>query len=366
MGRSTPRRAVSEMRVLIILPKAYGPPWNEGQKNLARSLVEFLRQRGDSVCVAGANGITYPEEPRETDGSNDAKQIPDRFALLRTVRQAAKLFRPDVSLLFCSCSSLLGVKTRLLRSILPSPLVLYVSGLRAPVCGYKLLLKAHKILVGSPFLREYFPHAPLVFPFTKPELTNASAVDKFPNGQQKRRPARKFLFLGAWEPGRGIEDLLQATAIARIQVPVELIVAFNDYGRNDLQFFRQMTKRIGIDEAVDVRGTVNVRDVYREADVVVIPRNKPYRMAFPLRIIESLCMGTPLITTTMCHMHELIEGCGLAGEPNDPQSLADAMVRMATDAPLYQRCRKNCAAKAKEYDSQRSLSRFHDELQPTL
>ena len=76
------------MRVLIILPKAYGPPWNEGQKNLARSLVEFLRQRGDSVCVAGSNGISYPEERLETNQSHDAKQIPDRFALLRTVRQA--------------------------------------------------------------------------------------------------------------------------------------------------------------------------------------------------------------------------------------------------------------------------------------
>lgn len=353
------------MRILIILPKAYGPPWNEGQKNLARTLVEFLRQRGDSVCVAGTAGITDTEEPCDTNGSHDAKQIPDRFALLRIVRQAGQLFRPDVSLLFCSCSSLLGVKTRLLRSMLPSPVVLYVSGLRAPVLGYKRFLKADKILVGSPFLRAYFPNAPVVFPFTPPDLTNAPAVDKPDNGHHERRSARRFLFLGAWEPGRGIEDLLQATAIARKQVPIELIVALNDYGRNDLQAFRQLTKRIGIDEAVDVRGTVDIGDVYREADVVVIPRNRPYRMAFPLRIIESLSMGTPLITTTMCHMHQLIEGCGLAGEPNDPKSLADAMIRMATDEPLYQRCRENCAAKAEEYDSQRSLSRFHEELKRT-
>ena len=100
----------------------------------------------------------------------------------------------------------------------------------------------------------------------------------------------------------------------------------------------------------------------KAADVVVIPRNRPFRMAFPLRIVESLVMRRPLIVTTVCDMHKLIQGCGIAVEPGDPQGLAGAMIELAVNKKLYQECQKNCAIKAVDYDSEVSLGRLRKEL----
>jgi glycosyltransferase involved in cell wall biosynthesis len=107
---------------------------------------------------------------------------------------------------------------------------------------------------------------------------------------------------------------------------------------------------------------VDITEVYREADVVVIPRNKPFRMAFPLRIVESLVMRKPLIVTTVCDMHKLIQGCGIAVEPHSPERLAEAMIELAANEKLYRECQENCAIRAVDYDSRVSLGQLRTEL----
>ena len=123
-----------------------------------------------------------------------------------------------------------------------------------------------------------------------------------------------------------------------------------------------LIRELDLEETVDLRGIVDVNTAYEECDVVVIPRSRPLRMASPVRIIESLAMQRPLIVSTVCDMDQLIEGCGLAVEPGEPDSIAAAMFRLATDGELYQRLVANCSSKALEYDSERSLGQMYSEL----
>ena len=346
------------MKVLIALGNIYGPPWKEGVANLARRLVSYLETQGDTVQVVG---LAWSEQD-----SLNGKQLKDslwglRWHLLKDMVRQARQFAPDLVFLFTSCSSGLGLKTFLMRAMSGRPLVAYISGLYPPVPGYKVLLSSDKVLVGSPFLQRYFPHAPVIYPFAPVHLkVNPSAPSS--EKQAPRDPIRTFLFLGAWEPERGVEDLLQAVALAREQVAVRLILALSGYGTGDPRGLLAIVERLGLQEAVDIRGLVDINRVYREADVVVIPRARPYRMAFPVRIIEALLMHRPLIVTTVCDMHKLIEGCGLATSPQDPTSLAQAMVTLATDSELYRRCVAQCAVLARRYDSERSLSKLYQEM----
>lgn len=139
-------------------------------------------------------------------------------------------------------------------------------------------------------------------------------------------------------------------------------MALNGYGTHDPNDLIQLIAQLGLEEAVDLRGYVDIRKVYQEADVVVIPRNKPFRMAFPVRIVESLIMRRPLIVTKVCDMHKLIRGCGVAVEPGRPEELAEAMLELATSRKLYQECQENCAIRAVDYDSSVSLGRLSKEL----
>lgn len=354
------------MRILIVIPNHYGPPWDEGVKNLARTANEYLRTRGHLTGIASFSGLCC-----STNSSGAAVQqrsgrnwdLPDNLEMLRTIVRARRDFRPDVALLFSSCGSFLGLKTMILRRVLNIPLVTYVTGLRSQVRGYNLFLDSDSVVVGSPFLKRYFPSARVMYPFVPVRLQPYSGRSSNGDGRLSKEPAQKFLFLGAWERGRGLEDLLEATAIVRRQAPIRLTVALNSDGATDEHDeVSRLIRKLDLEQTVDLRGIVDVNTAYEECDVVVIPRSRPFRMAFPVRIIESLAMQKPLIVSTVCDMDKLIDGCGLAVEPGEPEGIAAAMLRLATDGELYQRLVANCSSKALEYDSERSLGQMYSEL----
>ena len=93
----------------------------------------------------------------------------------------------------------------------------------------------------------------------------------------------------------------------------------------------------------------------RKGDVVVIPRQEPTKMAFPVRILEALSFSKPVIVTTMCEMGRLVPDCGLVVDPADPRDLAREVVRLAEDPALHRKLSENCAAALERYDPVRSL-----------
>ena len=351
------------MRVLIIVPQPYGAPWNDGVKNLARALARYLEGCGDEVCVASHSRPSRGDKNHAITGRSGAiTRLSSKIVLLWNVLSAKKEFRPDVTLMFASCNSLLGLKTLIVRYLLGKSPLTYVSGLRPPTLGFNLFLVADRVLVGSPFLLRYFPAARVVFPFAPVNLRPDAELLAPARQSSFNGVARKFLFLGTWETGRGLGDLLKATAIARATLPVKLILALNGYGTNDRHALIQLIGQLGLEGAVDLRETVDISKVYQEADVLVIPRSKPFRMAFPVRIVESLIMRKPLIVTKVCDMDKLIQGCGVAVEPGRPEELAEAMLELATSKKFYQECQENCAIRAADYDSRGSMERLRKEL----
>jgi glycosyltransferase involved in cell wall biosynthesis len=171
---------------------------------------------------------------------------------------------------------------------------------------------------------------------------------------------RRLLFLGAWQAGRGVEDLLEAVSIARNRLPLTLDLALNSWEETPRQFVEQCVASLGLSDIVNIRGMVDADQAYQEADIVVIPRRTEAKMAFPLRIVEALAHQVPLIVTKVNNMHELVGGCGLAVPPGSPQDLAESIVRLGSDAELYGKASQACLEQARRYDSQQSLSRLYE------
>ena len=363
-GHGTGQAVLRATRILIIIPHPYEPPWNEGVKNLTRRIVKFFENHGEIVCVASTSGLSTAGFNNETEGKSDKiLSLPRNATLFFNVVRAARSFRPDITLLFTSCGSLLGLKTMIFRRLVNGPLVIYVSGLRPHIFGFNLFLNPERVLVGSPFLQRYFPEAPVIYPFAPLHLRPVASRSRSSIQTASIESARRFLFLGTWEPGRGLEDLLQATAIARREVPVELTLALNNYHHKySRSKLKQLIGELGLGQTVTLQETADINTLYQETDVVIIPRNRPVRMSFPLRIIESLTMRKPMIVTTMCDMDQLIRGCGLAAAPGNPESLAQAMIKLTTDGKLYQQFVDNCDARVEQYDSEQSLERLYGEL----
>lgn len=356
------------MRIVIVCPNYYGPPWKEGVANLTRRLGEHLAAK-DEVTVVSPNAGTgrYRMEGeihggrragrlsvvRVGGGSPWAKRAtfwPGVLGWLRVNPPAARV------ILFASASRSLPARIGLVRRASRAPLLVYVTGLGVENPPIFRNTAAERITVISPYLLRWFPDAEVVYPFVRTELAGTEPPMRV-NGSEL--PFR-FLYLGALEPERGVECLVRGFGIAtkRAKRDLRLTIALNGHGRGAEAELRRLLGECGVESAVHLDGVVDIRDAYGEADAVVIPRAKPTRMSFPVRILEALSMRRPLIVTTMCEMGNLIAGCGMAVPANDPQALAAAMVSMADEPRQYAGFVANCRAANERYDSDVALQQM--------
>jgi glycosyltransferase involved in cell wall biosynthesis len=83
-------------------------------------------------------------------------------------------------------------------------------------------------------------------------------------------------------------------------------------------------------------------------------------MAFPLRLIEAMSYGKPVVVSDLGEMPRIIGQCGLVFPHEDAGSLAEALERLLSDRSLYKECAENCYQKAKEYHPSRTIRRLVD------
>jgi glycosyltransferase involved in cell wall biosynthesis len=364
------------VRILIVHPNYYGPPWSEGVANIARRLVKYLVERGHEVAVVAAGMNLATESRRDGEFGEEIHLVPpsaDRTVWGRSrfwwsfIRRAGRVrhsFRAESALVFSGASLAFSPRAFLFRRVLRCDTCFYVSGLNRPLFAINWFRDNSRVIVGSPFLQRWFPNAPIAHPVTpihlEPDANGACPANP--------GPVLQLLFLGALQKERGVGYLIEGVAAARHMTERELrlVIAINSRGEPGsiapLAGIEALIARLQVGEAVELRGIADTNQLYREADVVIIPRQQPTKMSFPVRILESLSFGKPLIVTTMCDMGQLVEGCGLVVDPTDPQDLARAIVRLAEDPELYSKLSAGCAPALRRYDPEIALETIHTRL----
>jgi glycosyltransferase involved in cell wall biosynthesis len=174
------------------------------------------------------------------------------------------------------------------------------------------------------------------------------------------RPAAgavRFLYLGQVKREKGIAALLAAFAEAHARLDEE--------GRRiTLDIFGPVVDTVideaavsirALPDAIAVRGDVphdQIAGILREHDVLVLPtawRTEGY----PAVVIEAMAFGLPVIATRFRALPEIvIDGStGLLCEPDDVESLAECMSRLARDPKLRSELGRNGRAMAGRFDA---------------
>lgn len=364
------------MRILIVHPNYYGPPWSEGVANIARRLVKYLVERGHRVAVVAAGmdastesrrGGEFGEEIHLVAPSAD-RSLSSRsgfwWSFFRRVRSVRGSSRAETALVFSGASLAFSPRAFLFRRMLGRHVCFYVSGLNRPVFAINWFRDDSRVIVGSPFLQRWFPGSPVAPPVTPIHLE----PEEHGVAVSSPGPILQLLFLGALQKERGVGYLIEGLAAARRMTDRELrlVIAINSRGEPGsiapLAGIQALIARLELEDVVELRGIADTNELYREADVVIIPRQQPTKMSFPVRILESLSFGKPLIVTTMCDMGELVEGCGLVVDPADPEDLARAIVALAEDPALYAKLSAGCAPALRRYDPAITLETLHASL----
>jgi glycosyltransferase involved in cell wall biosynthesis len=142
---------------------------------------------------------------------------------------------------------------------------------------------------------------------------------------------------------KGFDTLVDACAILRERgVPFDaLIVGQDDKHGEEI---RRRVAELGLDGRVAMPGAMGPRELltqYRRASALCMPcRLLPDdRDGIPNVLVEAMAAGTPVVATAVSGIPELVrdEVNGLLVQPEDPEALADALVRIHGDAAMAQR-----------------------------
>jgi glycosyltransferase involved in cell wall biosynthesis len=116
-----------------------------------------------------------------------------------------------------------------------------------------------------------------------------------------------------------------------------------------LERLQKLIAELGISREVILTGDVeNIYPVYKALDVLVLPSCTPEPFAGV--VLEAMAAGTPIIGTALGGTIEQIEAerSGLLVEPNNPEILAESILRVLTDDALSDSLRREARKRVEE------------------
>ncbi len=160
------------------------------------------------------------------------------------------------------------------------------------------------------------------------------------------------LYVGRFDPIKGIDRLLRALAHLQRERPMQLVVIGGDGPQTDeYQYLQHLAQQLGVKDAVTFSGRIEQEKLppyYSAADVLVIPSHYE---SFGLVGLEALACGTPVVSTRVGAMATILQNgqTGLLVDNAEPALLAKSIATIVG----WQRAGKFSTAKVR-----RSVCRF--------
>ncbi len=152
-----------------------------------------------------------------------------------------------------------------------------------------------------------------------------------------RRPY--FLFVGYQEPNKNLPGLLRGLArLRRLEGSIPDLVLVGGAGPHGAEV-RALAEDLGLTACVRWLGQIGMEElvaVYNQALALVLPSHYE---GFGLPVVEAMACGTPVVASDRGAMAEVGGGATLACDVRDPERLAEALGRIASDPGLRARLR---------------------------
>ena len=239
-------------------------------------------------------------------------------------------------------SPMLFMLTRLIRLRTQTRILFLCHHVVAPDGGIldwylarRILKRGHAFIVMSEddfaLLRHAMPRAMVRGASLPPPELRGQAPISQAEARQKlglAMGAPVVLFFGFVRRYKGLPILIQALAIARRTLPVQLVIAGEFW--EDEATYREKVAQLGLNEAVHFYNAYvpnnDVSTFFAAADVVALP----YLEATQSGVVQwSYAFEKPIIATSVGGMPETIthDKTGLLVPPNDAEALAEAIIR---------------------------------------
>ena len=146
-------------------------------------------------------------------------------------------------------------------------------------------------------------------------------------------PPRFVLYVGTIEPRKNLPRLVEAFARARRRGIPHHLVCVGPYGWSSRDLSRCIDRH-GMSDAVHFTGYAPFEDlpvIYNLGELFVFPS---LYEGFGLPVVEAMASGVPVITSNTSSLGEIAADAAVTVDPTSTEAIADALVRVATDAAL--------------------------------
>ncbi len=175
--------------------------------------------------------------------------------------------------------------------------------------------------------------------------------------QREQLPDSFLLFVGTLEPRKNLPALLQAYAAARTSLGMPLVVVGGKGWLYDPIF--AMVEELGLREHVRFTGFVPQQDLglwYNAATALVYPS---LYEGFGFPPLEAMQCGTPVITSNVTSLPEVVGNAALSVDPTDVDALSTALVTIANDDSLRNDLRERGLAQARTFSWEQAAQDTH-------
>jgi glycosyltransferase involved in cell wall biosynthesis len=179
---------------------------------------------------------------------------------------------------------------------------------------------------------------------------------------------RIILYAGTLTEWQGLPTLIKAFELISDRDDVILYIAGSTgkYSRN----IKKTIRKAGLEDKIKFKiglSRESLHHLYRRAAFSLAPLSRCSRNELqgcsPLKIIESMSAGTPVIASNLAVCAEYIDHMedGLLVRPDSPRALANAMSLLLDDDALVSRLGNNAKAKSQnQYHMELWIKKFHE------
>ena len=195
----------------------------------------------------------------------------------------------------------------------------------------------------------------------------APAADDMERVRQRYQLTAPFiLYAGNIKPHKNLERLIEAFHLLRRDdalKDVQLLIIGDEISK--YATLRRAVHRHKLHKHVRFFGFVShqtLAALYRLADVFVFPS---LYEGFGLPPLEAMASGTPVITSNVSSLPEVVGDAAMMIDPYKPQAIADAIRRVLAEPELRTALRTRGLARAREFSWERSIKRvrqIYDEV----
>lgn len=165
-------------------------------------------------------------------------------------------------------------------------------------------------------------------------IYNSVDVSEFkpvaPATPEKIRQRFEIIFIGRLAIEKGIDDLIQAVALAKEHIPqIHLTIIGSGYWQEQLEQLQQFEH---LEHDIDfVSFQSNIRLWLQHSDVLVLPATR--RETFGIVLAEALAMEKPVVATMVGGLPEVVGHHGWLVPPHNPVALSKAILEIYNNYP---------------------------------